>query len=311
MKRTFTQIASLWKEDKRKYVKTASYAVYLQLCNVYILPVFGARTAFADDDVQAFAEKLLADGYALKTVKDTVLVLKMILRFGEKLKAWPHVDVSVRYPATADSGHTIATLSLQQQRRLLAYLHAHFSFRNLGLQICLQSGLRIGEICGLQWKDLDVAAGVIKVRKTVQRIYLADGESKAYFLSIDTPKTATSVRDIPLSAELKALLRPFKKVVDPECYLLSNAIDPMEPSAYRAYFYHLLKVLGIPPVRFHALRHSFATRCIENRCDYKTVSAILGHASISTTLDLYVHPGYKEKKQVIDRMAKALSASCK
>ena len=82
--------------------------------------------------------------------------------------------------------------------------------------------------------------------------------------------------------------------------------EPLEPRYLRAYFYRLLAVLGIPKVRFHALRHSFATRCIEGRCDYKTVSAILGHSSISTTLDLYVHPGTAQKRRVIEKMSRSL-----
>ena len=90
-----------------------------------------------------------------------------------------------------------------------------------------------------------------------------------------------------------------------EFYVVSNAPVPLEPRYYRDYFRRLLTKLNIPPIRFHALRHSFATRCIESKCDYKTVSVILGHSSLATTMDLYVHPGYKEKKLAIERMSKA------
>lgn len=303
---TFTQVATLWKEEKRKYVKAASYAVYLQLCNHYVLPEF-KDAELSEESIQTFADSLIDRGFALKTVKDTMLVLKMIIRHGERLKAWPHVEYSVRYPTKLGEARRLATLTIQQQRRLGAHLRENFSFRNIGLLICLQSGLRIGEVCGLQWRDLDLADGVIRVRKTVQRIYLADGDYKRYFLSIDTPKTPASLRDIPMSGELKALIRPLKRLMPPENYVLSNARGPMEPSSFRAYYYRLLKELGIPRTRFHALRHSFATRCIESRCDYKAVSAILGHSSISTTLDLYVHPGFKEKKHVVDQVSRVLA----
>ena len=89
-------------------------------------------------------------------------------------------------------------------------------------------------------------------------------------------------------------------------YVISGGPQPLEPRTYRRYFKHLLGELGIPPIRFHGLRHSFATRCIQSKCDYKTVSVLLGHSSISTTLDLYVHPGYAEKKKCIDRLARAM-----
>lgn len=294
----------LWKEDKRQWVKPASYAVYLQLCNNYLLPVFGDKKAFDEALIQSQANSLLSQGYSIKTVKDTMLVLRMILRFGEKLKVWPHLEFSVHFPTRNNGPFPAQTLSIQQQRLLLDYLQGHFSFRNLGLRICLETGLRIGEICGLQWMDMDLESGAIHVRKTVQHIYLADGEKKDYFLSIGTPKTASSVRDIPMSSALKALLRPFKKVMDPAHYVLSNAESPITPKTYRNYFYKLLQSLGIPHVCFHALRHSFATRCIESKCDYKTVSAILGHASLSTTMDLYVHPDFSEKKKAIERMTR-------
>lgn len=81
---------------------------------------------------------------------------------------------------------------------------------------------------------------------------------------------------------------------------------PTEPRTYRNYYKKLLAKLDIPPIKFHGLRHSFATRCIESHCDYKTVSVILGHSNISTTLNLYVHPNYEQKKKCIDKMLKSL-----
>ncbi len=89
-------------------------------------------------------------------------------------------------------------------------------------------------------------------------------------------------------------------------YILTNEEKPTEPRTYRNYYKRLMKDLNIPELKFHGLRHSFATRCIESNCDYKTVSVILGHSNISTTLDLYVHPNMEQKKKCIDRMFKGL-----
>ena len=304
---SFNEVTALWKADKRRYVKASSYAAYVQHLNKHILPCFGGHSAIADAEVQLFADRLLERGLALKTVKDCVLILKMIHRYGERMGVWQHLDFRVRYPTAAEEQKALPVLSLPQQQRLIRYLQDNFSFRNLGLLLCLHSGLRIGEVCGLQWKDLDAAAGEIHVRKTVSRIWLRDGGEKEYSLSIGTPKTAASVRDIPVSRALAEIIRPLRKIVNPEYFVVSNAAQPLEPRYYRDYYIKVLNALGIPPVRFHALRHSFATRCIESKCDYKTVSVILGHASISTTLDLYVHPGYAEKKKCIDRMTRALA----
>ena len=250
---------------------------------------------------------MLAQGLALKTVKDSILILKMIHRYGELLGAWPHLDFRTHYPTTAEEKKPLPVLTVSQQQRLIRHLQDNFSFRNLGLLICLHSGLRIGEICGLQWKDLDVANGEIHVRKTVSRIWICDDNERSYTLSIGTPKTTASVRDIPITKSLADVIRPLRRIVNPEYFVVSNKAEPLEPRYYRDYYMKVLDKLSIPPIRFHALRHSFATRCIESKCDYKTVSVILGHASISTTLDLYVHPGYTEKKKCIDRMARALA----
>ena len=305
---SFSEVASRWKADKRQYVKPSSYAAYLQHLNKHILPIFGEHVAITADDIQVFANGMLDSGLGIKTVKDSLLILKMVHRYGERLGAWPHLDFRVHFPTSAEEQKALPVLSIPQQQRLMRHLRDNFSFRNLGLLICLHSGLRIGEVCGLQWKDLDVSLGEIHVRKTVSRIWLRDGDEKEYSLSIGTPKTSASVRDIPITRALAELIRPLRKIVNPDYFVLSNAAEPLEPRYYRDYFIKTLERLGIPPIRFHALRHSFATRCIESKCDYKTVSAILGHASISTTLDLYVHPGYSEKKKCIDRMARTLAA---
>lgn len=307
MKPTFSEIATSWKADKRPWIKKSSYAIYTQLTNSYILPYFSAgERPLCEETIQAFVNQLFERGYSNKTVRDTMLVLKMILAYGTRTGAWPHIEYKVRYPADARDSSSPTVLTRPQHHRLQEYLRAHLSFQNLGILICLHSGMRIGEICALQWRDLDVAAGVIHVTKTVQRIYIHDGDYREYSLQVDSPKTPSSIRDIPLSQELKGIIRPLRRVLRAEDYVVSNRDIPLEPRYYRNYYYRLLDSLSLPHVRFHALRHSFATRCIESKCDYKTVSVLLGHASISTTMDLYVHPGYDEKKKAVEQMLRRL-----
>lgn len=102
------------------------------------------------------------------------------------------------------------------------------------------------------------------------------------------------------------MVRPVKKVVNGNFYVLTNEPQPTEPRTYRNYYKRLILSLGLPSMKFHGLRHSFATRCIESKCDYKTVSVLLGHSNISTTLNLYVHPNMEQKKRCIDRMFRTL-----
>ena len=302
----FQQVAALWKAEKRRYVKPSSYSTYVTLINTRLLPFFGPG-APDEKKIQSFVDESLEAGASTKTVRDVLMVLKMILRYGAKIGAWQHPEYEIHFPSEMGRTRQVPVLTKSHQKRLIRYLEDNLTFRGLGILICLYSGLRIGELCGLQWRDLDLATNEIHVRKTVQRIWLNDGDDRYYSLVIGTPKTANSRRDIPLAGELVKLIRPLRRITRDDHYVLTNTKEPIEPRYYRNWFSALLRELGIPPTRFHSLRHTFATRCIESRCDYKTVSVILGHASISTTLDLYVHPGYNEKQRCLEKMAKSIA----
>ena len=159
-------------------------------------------------------------------------------------------------------------------------------------------------ICALKWEDIDVRESVIHVRRTLERVYVMDEEPRRTVLIEGMPKTVNSVRDIPITKNLMKMLKPLCGIVNPDYYVLSNESKPIEPRTYRNYYKALMQELGIPRIKFHGLRHSFATRCIESNCDYKTVSVLLGHSNIGTTLNLYVHPNLEQKKKCLDKAFK-------
>lgn len=185
----------------------------------------------------------------------------------------------------------------------MRFLKDHLDEAYLGIYICLSTGLRIGEICGLQWKDVNLCRRVLSVNKTYERIYIRDENGPRTQLVLGPPKTAESRREIPLSEDLMDLLSGILPEKDPESFLLSNSPKPMEPRTLRNHFYTALRESGTRIIRFHGMRHSFATRCIEFGCDYKTVSAILGHSNIATTLNLYVHPNMEQKMRCIETVS--------
>lgn len=304
-RKSITEIAGLWKEDKKAFVKVSTYSAYLLILQNHILPYFGEMTDVREADVQAFAMKKLQDGLCQKSIKDILVVLKMIVRFGAKNGWCDYVEWDIRFP-TVQEKPQLDVLSVGNHRKMLDYIQSHFTFKNLGIYICLTGGLRIGEVCALQWKDVDIDRGVLMIRKTVERVYILDGDQRHTELLIGHPKTMNSVREVPMTTELYRMLKPFRKVVNPDFYLLTNEPYPTEPRTYRNYYKRLMEKLGIPQIKFHGLRHSFATRCIESNCDYKTVSVILGHSSINTTLNLYVHPNTEQKKKCIDKMFRAI-----
>jgi len=304
-KRTIKEVSALWKADKKQYVKQSTLSAYTLILENHILPEFGDKMKLAETDVQEFTLRKLQSGLSQKTVKDILIVLKMIQKFGAKAGILPFAEWDIKYP-TEHKKQELEVLSVTNQRRIMQYAKENFTFRNLGIYICLSTGMRIGEICALKWGDINLATEMISVNRTIERIYIIEKGMKHTELVIGTPKTKNSIRDIPMSRELLKIIRPLKKVMNDDFYVLTNEAKPTEPRTYRNYYKQLLKQLNIPNLKFHGLRHSFATRCIESQCDYKTVSVILGHANISTTLNLYVHPNMEQKKKCINKMFKCL-----
>lgn len=300
-----SEVIELWKTNKKQYVKKSSFAAYILLIENHLLPIFGDKCFIEEADVQNFVFKKLEAGLSQKTIKDILIVLKMIMKFGAKNKWLEYTPFDIQFPTEREK-HNIEVLSRADQKKIMNYIQEHFTFRNLGVYICLSAGMRIGEICALTWEDIDTDSGVINVRQTIQRIYLIEDGKRRTELILDTPKTKNSIREIPISKDLLRILKPFKKIVNPSFFVLTNDAKPTEPRTYRSYYKNLMKELKMPELKFHGLRHSFATRCIESNCDYKTVSVLLGHSNISTTLNLYVHPNMEQKKKAIEQMFKTL-----
>lgn len=296
-------IAVFWKDNKKQFVKESTYSAYCLLLTNHIIPYFGNKEEFVEDDVQKFVLKSLAEGLSEKTIKDIIVVIKMIQKFGAKNKMMPLNQIDVVFP-TSSAKKVIEIMSKDNQKKLFEYLKQNFSFKNLGIILCLCTGLRIGELCALKWNSFDMDENVVKVRHTIQRVYVVNEDVKYTKIVVGEPKTKESNRDIPLSSELLKILRPTMKVVNRDFYMLSNDKNPIEPRTYRNYYKNVLKQLDIPYLKFHGLRHSFATRCIESKNSVKTVSVILGHSNITTTMNLYVHPDNSEKKRCIEKMLK-------
>lgn len=301
----FSKIVALWKQDKKQYVKRSTFAAYTLLIENHILPSFGEMALVEEQDVQTFVFRKLNEGLSHKTIKDILIVLKMILRFGVKNQMTEYRQIDIKFPTERDK-HSIDILSRSHQKQIMEYIRLHFTFKNLGIYICLSAGMRIGEICALTWDDLDVENGIIHVRKTIQRIYVIEEHRKYTEVILDTPKTKNSIREIPMTKNLLKMIRPIKKIVNGNFYVLTNEPKPTEPRTYRNYYKQFMQSLGLPLMKFHGLRHSFATRCIESKCDYKTVSVLLGHSNISTTLNLYVHPNLEQKKRCMEQMSRLL-----
>lgn len=303
--KTIREIAAAWKEYKRPYVKQSTMAAYVLILENHILPTFGEDNSLPEQSVQAFVLYKIESGLSTKSVKDILIVLKMVMKFGVKKEWMTYYEWDIKYPPSSEN-KVLDVLSVINHRKILNHIQSHFTFMGLGIYISLSTGLRIGEVCALKWGDINVTDGILTVNRTIERIYIIEGEKKHTELVINTPKTKNSCREIPMNKELLGMLKPLKKVVNDDYYILTNDERPTEPRTYRNYYKRLMEKLDIPKLKYHGLRHSFATRCIEVGCDYKTVSVLLGHSNISTTLNLYVHPNMEQKKRCIDKVFKSL-----
>ena len=241
-------------------------------------------------------------GYMMKwsSIKNVLSVLKQILRYaGNELdEKVPILEFDI-HPIKAGNQLNKKVWTLPEQHDIVDLALNDINTKNLGIILAISCGLRIGEVCALQWKDINLEAGLIYIRKTLQRIYLSDEMPKSRVI-ITTPKTFSSIREIPISSKLLKQICQINNKSD-ENYILTNSSDYMEPRTYRKYFKKFLIKYNIDILNFHCLRHSFATRCINSGNDIKVVSDLLGHSTVNTTWNMYVHPSMQEKKKCIEK----------
>ena len=297
----FNDFVPLWIEDKKNYVKRSTMSLYRNLLKTHLLPCFGDAVQFDVSSVERFILERTASGLSRKTVRDCVTLLRGILRWGHAHHYCEYPSWTPRYPPVTKK-KDVESLSRDEQRKLSKYCRDHFSFRNIGIYISMMSGLRIGEVCALQWKDIDRERKVIVISKTVERLF----DEGRTLLAVNTPKTPSSNREVPIPHALFEYLRPFARVMNPEHFVVSGCGGPADPRTLRTAFGIACKEAMVRTVRFHCLRHSFATRLVETGCDVKTVSVLLGHASVSTTMNLYVHPGMEQKRKALGKLERLL-----
>ena len=300
-----------WLEKKRALVKEATWANYSVAVMNHIMPVLGEYD-IAEITEERMQETVLywlrrgrldgCGGLPQKTVKDLVTIIKDSLHMAYKKLGLPMPEINIIYPSAGISPQ-VEALTAEQQKAVIAAVLQEFNSRTFGILMCLYTGMRIGELCALQWSDIDMKNGILTVSKTVQRIFCKNWDgSAASEVVVTLPKTKNAIRDIPISSFLLAMLRRIDPH-DPQAFVITGKRESPEPRVYRSYYTRFLKRNDVPHIRFHGLRHTFATRCIEDGADYKTVSAILGHASVSTTLNLYVHPQMEAKRKCVERLS--------
>lgn len=305
---TLQECYTEWLKYKNTRIKASSLASYMLLAKTHILPILGNKHVgeINKKTIQQYVDKCLKNGLSVKYVRDILIVVKMIVRFASEEYDIPvNMNWKIEWPTRniEDSGK-LERYTPDEFRKIIEKALEKPSPKKLGILMALTTGMRIGEICGIQFKDIDFERKVVSVNKTVERYYKIEPNTGIghTILAVNSPKTRSSRRDIPIMRDIIPLVKAFSKVAIPDYYICTMSESPTEPRTFRNYYRDfILKEVGLRHcIKFHGLRHTFASTLIENKVDVKTVSAILGHSDVSTTLNVYVHPSEDVKRNAIN-----------
>lgn len=238
-----------------------------------------------------------------KSIKDVIILVKNILFWILDREELSLPTFRVKYPCETGLTKDLEVYDQSEMKKIAAYILEHPSPSGVAIIVTMMTGLRIGEICGLQWGDVDSKEQTITIRRIVTRVLKprslgVTGRERSY-LNIGTPKTRTSARVIPLPPSLARLIQKARGLSPDNYFIASGSEKPIEPRRMRTIFNATLMAAGVRVLKFHGLRHSFATNMIRSGIDIPSVSALLGHSNISTTLDYYTHACIEGKKQAM------------
>lgn len=299
---TFEQVCTEWLQSKQAVIKESSYARYAHLVQKHLIPELGSRSfaSLTAEEINQFL-KMKLQGLAPKTVSDIRSIIVQILNFAKSRNYPTNITGKIFFPKLPRPA--IRVLTRQEQRLLEEYIFREQSPFTLGILLALYGGLRIGEVCSLKWADIPLKHEAVHIERTLLRIQETAVQPESFpktKLLLDRPKTATSIRIVPLPDFIAEHLETFRQ--EPEIYVITGTNTWMEPRTCLEKYKRILRAAGIDDYNFHALRHTFATRCIETGFDVKSLSEILGHTNVNITLQRYVHPSMELKKQQMNKL---------
>lgn len=302
-KRTFAEYCDDWLTISGTRLKVSSLAKYRVDIENHIKPFFGGELPcqITSEKVDHFTQILLYEkNLSSKTVRDILTLFHSIFKYIKNRNYHKIQEPEIIYPKRPRQ--TVRILDEKEEKILVLFLAKEMDRCKLGVYMALRTGLRIGEICALRWKDISFKACTISICHTVQRIQRMDEEhhTKTQII-IGEPKSESSCRTIPLMPDIAALCSRFYSGT-PEDFILTGSGRCMEPRTLQRRLKAYTQECHIEEVHFHTLRHTFATRCMEVGFDVKSLSEILGHSNTSITLNQYVHPSLAQKREHMSRL---------
>lgn len=278
-------------------VKESTLANYRNKFEKHILPEFGDIPCadLTAGRINAFINKKLADGLSASYVRDIFTVFKTMLKYAQEEYGFRLSLKNVVLPKAERK--QVEKICDTEQKKLVSYLKANMSLTAFGILLSLFMGLRIGEICGLKWEDVDFRNKILHIRRIVQRISSANGNRKTKIV-ISAPKSATSFREIAIPDMLMKYFEMFRDEADH--FILSGADKPVEPRTMQYRYKKILQSAEVEDHNYHKLRHTFATNSAEKGFNVKALSAVLGHSSVTLTLNRYIHPDRTYERRLMN-----------
>ena len=303
----FKTLVNAWLNSKQAMITASTHANFVLIAENHLIPHFGRRKigTITESDVQGYIMYLYNEGrldngggLTVKTIRDVILVLRLAMTYAYKEKAIPLLNWEmVEYPKELGVKRVVS-LSKEEEQNLIQCIYLDLNRKTAGILVALMTGLRIGELCGLQMKDICLSNNTINVNKTVQRIF--DKRKGTTYIHIGPPKTKTSARTIPIPSLLGNIIKRFL-TDNPNHFFLTGKSKPTEPRTYRQFFARFIKRNGLKKVKFHEIRHTFAVRAIEiPDFDIKSLSEILGHKNVSFTLNVYGSANIQQKAKCMN-----------
>lgn len=308
----YHEVAGEWLAYSEFHLKESSHEKYRGILNKYLLPAFGACqiSQLTTNCVGDFLKELRA---AKASPKESCLSPQYIngiltvfreTAYYSAAKGWPF-PCDFRYLSLKAEKKECSVFTHEESSQLVSYLLKDTDLSKMGILICFYTGMRLGELCALKWKDICLGECLLKVTHTMQRLTMQDDTSAKTKIIITAPKTPSSKREIPLPDFLLQLIRNFY-CEEKEAFFLTGKPDKFtEPRVMQYRFLKYTRECGVRPLNFHALRHTFATQCVEMNFELKSLSEILGHSSVNITLNRYVHSSREMKKRNMDKLCLA------
>ncbi len=301
-KTRFSCYCDEWLRLNKVRIKESSFVKYTTIVEKHIKAQLGGYPvcALTTSLIGNFTNELLnVNHLSAKTVGDILTVLSSVIKFCARQNSYVDRNIEICRPKTEKK--EMRVLNNDEQEKLTAFLLKDTDCMKFGILLSLITGLRIGEICALKWENISFSEATLKIDATMQRIKSEDGQSKTKIL-ISRPKSDTSARIIPLTQTALLLCKRFY-ADNPKAYVLSASPNTIvEPRTLQNKLKKYTAACQLEGVHFHTLRHTFATRCVEAGFEIKSLSEILGHASVKITLERYVHSSLELKRSNMNKL---------